>query len=128
MPVPARQPPARSSPRRGPSFWPASAGSAVAQGEALCVTRLSRSVTSLRVVSLDLDGTLIHPAAFNAAADGLGFGEKLRPTYKAYIEGRISLEEAFRLDIAHFAGLPADRVRSALRKSAAWTPGIREAV
>ncbi|MHB8634025.1 MAG: HAD family hydrolase [Thermoplasmatota archaeon] len=81
-----------------------------------------------RVVSLDLDGTLVHPAAFNAAAAGLGFGPALDATWEDYRDGRIHLEEAFRRDVAHFDGLAVADVQEALRRSPAWTPGIARGI
>ena len=83
---------------------------------------------ALRLVSLDLDGTLIHPAIFNAVADALGFGEPLAWSYQEYVAGRMSLEEAFRHDYKFFVGRSVEEMHEALRESKAWTPGIAEAV
>lgn len=83
---------------------------------------------SIQVLSLDLDGTLIHPAAFNAAARQLGFGDRLEATLVAYQQGRIGLEAAFEADVAHFDGLSGQAVQDALARSPSWTPGITEAV
>ncbi|HEX2021223.1 MAG TPA: HAD-IB family phosphatase [Candidatus Thermoplasmatota archaeon] len=82
----------------------------------------------LRVVSFDLDGTLIHPAIFNAVADGLGFGEPLQWSYEEYVAGRMSLEDAFRHDYRHFVGRRVEDMHRALRATDAWTPGIAPAV
>jgi phosphoserine phosphatase len=82
----------------------------------------------LRLVSLDLDGTLIHPAIFNVVADAMGFGEPLRWSYEEYVAGRMSLEDAFHHDHKHFVGRNVPEMRAALRASAAWTPGIARAV
>lgn len=82
----------------------------------------------LEVVSLDLDGTLIHPAIFNAVADELGFGEPLRRSYDAYVAGTMTLEEAFWHDYGHFKGRKVDEMERALLKTRAWTPGIAAAV
>ncbi|MEK6985857.1 MAG: haloacid dehalogenase-like hydrolase [Candidatus Thermoplasmatota archaeon] len=83
---------------------------------------------AVRVLSLDLDGTLIHPAAFNAAARVLGFGDRLEATLVAYQQGRIGIEAAFAADVAHFDGLSVTSVQNALAQSGSWTPGITEAV
>lgn len=82
----------------------------------------------LRVASFDLDGTLIHPAIFNAVAEPLGFGDKLEETTRAYFEGRMTAEETFHVDYRHFVGRPVEEMRNVLRRSDRWTPGIREAV
>ena len=82
----------------------------------------------LRLVSLDLDGTLIHPAVFNVVADALGFGAPLQESYKAYVDGRMSLEEAFHHDYRFFVGRDVAAMHAVLRASDAWTPGIPEAV
>src|ERR1051326_1010005 len=82
----------------------------------------------LLLASFDLDGTLIHPAIFNAAADALGFGEKLEETTRLYFEGKLTAEETFPRDYAHFVGRRVDERRGVLRASDRWTPGIREAV
>lgn len=81
-----------------------------------------------RLVSLDLDGTLIHPAIFNVVADALGFGEPLQASYDAYLKGEMTLEEAFHHDYKHFVGREVAPMLDALDKSPAWTPGITEAV
>ena len=82
----------------------------------------------LRLVSLDLDGTLIHPAIFNVVADGLGFGEPLQRSYEAYVKGEMGLEEAFHHDYRHFVGREVAAMHAVLRDSKAWTPGIADAV
>ena len=82
----------------------------------------------MRLVSLDLDGTLIHPAIFNAVADALGFGEKLEETTRLYFEGKMSADETFHADHKHFVGRRVDEMLAALRESDRWTPGIRDAV
>lgn len=81
-----------------------------------------------KLVSLDLDGTLIHPAIFNAVADALGFGDKLEETTRLYFEGKMSADETFHADHKHFVGRRVDEMLQALRASDRWTPGIREAV
>ena len=81
----------------------------------------------LKVASFDLDGTLVHPAIFNAVAEPLGFAEKLEETTRAYFEGRMTAEETFHADYKHFVGRRVDEMLAALRESKAWTPGIREA-
>jgi len=68
---------------------------------------------SLKLVSLDLDGTLIHPAIFNAVADALGFGEPLQWSYQEYVAGRMSLEDAFHHDYKHFVGRSVSEMRPA---------------
>lgn len=83
---------------------------------------------SLALVSFDLDGTLVHPAVFNAVAEPLGFGDKLEETTRAYFEGRMTADETFHADYKHFVGRRVDEMLDALRDSKAWTPGIREAV
>lgn len=82
----------------------------------------------MRLVSLDLDGTLIHPAIFNAVADALGFGEPLQWSYQEYVAGRMSLEDAFHHDYKHFVGRDVSEMGRALATSKAWTPGIPDAV
>ena len=82
----------------------------------------------LRVASFDLDGTLIHPAVFNAVAEPLGFGDRLEETTRAYFEGRMTADETFHADYKHFVGRRVGEMRAALRESKAWTPGIRGAV
>jgi HAD superfamily phosphoserine phosphatase-like hydrolase len=81
-----------------------------------------------RLVSLDLDGTLIHPAIFNVVADGLDFGAPLRHSYQEYVAGRISLEDAFHHDYKHFVGKPVSDMHRVLHNNPAWTPGIAGAV
>lgn len=83
---------------------------------------------TLRLVSLDLDGTLIHPAIFNVVADALGFGEPLQRSYKMYVAGQMSLEEAFRHDYKFFVGRSVDEMSDVLADSGAWTPGFQHAV
>ncbi len=83
---------------------------------------------ALKLVSFDLDGTLIHPAIFNAVADALGFGEKLEETTRAYFEGRMSADETFHADYKHFVGREVAPMREALRASDRWTPGLAEAI
>jgi phosphoserine phosphatase len=82
----------------------------------------------LKLVSFDLDGTLIHPAIFNAVADALGFGAPLEKSYRAYLDGTMTLEEAFHHDYAHFVGRPVAAMHEALARSPRWTLGIPEAV
>jgi HAD superfamily phosphoserine phosphatase-like hydrolase len=82
----------------------------------------------LKLVSFDLDGTLIHPAIFNAVADALDFGEKLEETTRLYFSGKLTAEETFPADYRHFVGRPVDEMREALRRSDRWTPHVREAV
>lgn len=82
----------------------------------------------LTLVSLDLDGTLIHPAIFNAVADPLGFGDKLEETTRLYFEGKMSADETFHADYKHFVGRRVDEMLDALRESDRWTPGIRDGV
>ncbi len=88
---------------------------------------LARAVP-LRVVSLDLDGTLIHPAIFNAVADALGFGEPLARTYEAYVRGEMTIPEAFALDYRHFVGRRVTDMRRVLATTDRWTPGIAGAI
>ncbi|MFA5861606.1 MAG: HAD-IB family phosphatase [Candidatus Thermoplasmatota archaeon] len=83
---------------------------------------------SLKLVSLDLDGTLIHPAIFNAVAEPLGFADKLVETTRAYFAGEMTAEETFHADYKHFVGRRVDEMLDALRASAHWTPGIADAV
>ena len=83
---------------------------------------------SLKLVSFDLDGTLIHPAIFNAVADPLGFGDKLEETTRLYFEGKMSADETFVRDYAHFVGRRVDDMHAVLRESDAWTPGIKDAI
>lgn len=82
----------------------------------------------LRLVSLDLDGTLIHPAIFNVVADAMGFGAPLQRSYEAYVKGEMSLEEAFHHDYGFFVGREVAAMHAVLRESRDWTPGIPEAV
>lgn len=82
----------------------------------------------MRLVSLDLDGTLIDPAIFNAVADAMGFGEPLAASYADYVAGRLSLEDAFHQDYKHFVGRKASEMQALLQTSHAWFPGIAEAV
>jgi phosphoserine phosphatase len=82
----------------------------------------------LALVSLDLDGTLIQPAIFNVVADALGFGAPLRESLRAYIEGRMSLAEAFDHDYRFLVGRPVADFARILDASDAWTPGIASAV
>ncbi len=86
------------------------------------------TINALRLVSLDLDGTLIHPAIFNVVADALGFGEPLQWSYREYLEGRMTLEQAFHHDIAYFVDRPVDAMLAALERSDCWTAGIEGAV
>ncbi|MHB8586976.1 MAG: HAD family hydrolase [Thermoplasmatota archaeon] len=82
----------------------------------------------LALVSLDLDGTLIKPAIFNAVADALGFGEPLRASLEAYYAGRMTLEEAFAHDYALLVGRRVADLHHALVDNPAWTAGIPEGV
>lgn len=82
----------------------------------------------LRLVSLDLDGTLIHPAIFNVVADALGFGEPLQHSYREYVAGRMSLEDAFHHDYKYLVGREVAAMHEVLRASKDWTPGIPDAV
>jgi HAD superfamily phosphoserine phosphatase-like hydrolase len=82
----------------------------------------------LKLISLDLDGTLVHPAIFNAVAEPLGFADKLAETTRLYFEGKLTAEETFVLDYKHFVGRGVEEMRAALRASDRWTPGIRDAV
>ncbi|HVL48381.1 MAG TPA: haloacid dehalogenase-like hydrolase [Candidatus Thermoplasmatota archaeon] len=82
----------------------------------------------LALVSFDLDGTLVHPAIFNVVADALGFGAPLLESYRRYVAGEMTLEEAFHHDFAYFVGREVAPMREALAKSDAWTPGIVGAV
>ena len=82
----------------------------------------------MKVVSLDLDGTLIHPAIFNVVADALGFGAPLRVSYAAYVAGTMTLEAAYRHDFPFFVGRSVDECRRVLRETKAWTPGIRKGI
>lgn len=82
----------------------------------------------LDVASLDLDGTLIHPAIFNAVADGLGFGEPLTRSYAAYLQGTMTLEDAFFHDYEFFKGRKVADCWHVLERTSAWAPGIAEAV
>lgn len=82
----------------------------------------------LRLVSFDLDGTLIHPAIFNAVAEPLGFADKLEETTRAYFAGEMTADETFHADYKHFVGRRVDEMLDALRTSDRWTPGIADAV
>lgn len=83
---------------------------------------------TLRLVSLDLDGTLIHPAIFNVVADRMGFGAPLERSYQAYLAGEMSLEEAFRHDYKFFIGRSVDEMSDILEDTDAWTPNLHHAV
>lgn len=83
---------------------------------------------TLRLVSLDLDGTLIRPAIFNAVADALGFGEPLAWSYREYLAGRMTIPQAFEHDYRHFVGRRVADMHDALAASPAWTPGIARAI
>lgn len=82
----------------------------------------------MKLVSLDLDGTLIQPAIFNAVADALGFGAPLAWSYREYLAGRMTIPEAFEHDYRFLVGRRVDEMRRALDASAAWTPGIARAI
>lgn len=82
----------------------------------------------MKLVSFDLDGTLIHPAIFNAVADPLGFGDKLEETTRLYFEGKMSADETFHADYKHFVGREIAPMHDALRKSDRWTPGLKDAI
>lgn len=106
-------------------------------GAAGCWTGRSRDILEpgrrcesvpLRLVSLDLDGTLIHPAIFNVVADAMGFGEPLQRSYEAYVAGRMSLEDAFHHDYKFLVGKRVSEMHDVLRGSDRWTPGIAGAV
>ncbi|MEA3200326.1 MAG: phosphoserine phosphatase [Thermoplasmata archaeon] len=83
---------------------------------------------ALKLVSFDLDGTLIHPAIFNAVADPLGFGDKLEETTRLYFAGKMSADETFHADYKHFVGREVAPMHEALRASDRWTPGLAEAI
>ncbi|MHB8605981.1 MAG: HAD family hydrolase [Thermoplasmatota archaeon] len=86
------------------------------------------SADDLDVISLDLDGTLIHPAIFNVVADALGFGEPLRRTFEAYKAGKMTIPECFVADYKHFVGRSVDEMHEALARSRKWTDDIDAAV
>ncbi len=81
----------------------------------------------MKVVSLDVDGTLIRSTVFQAAADGLGFGEEVGFFDDLYFRGVISLETTFRAEYRLFLDREVDRVQAALR-GGPWLPDIEEAV
>lgn len=87
-----------------------------------------RTAVNVRLVSFDLDGTLIHPAIFNVVADAMGFGDPLRRSYDAYVRGEMSLEDAFRHDYKFFVGRSVDEMSDILEDTDAWTPGLHHAV
>lgn len=81
----------------------------------------------MRVVSFDLDGTLIRSTAFQAAADELGFGEDVAFYDDLYFRGVISLETTFRAEYELFLDRPVADVVGALR-AGPWLPDIEEVV
>lgn len=65
----------------------------------------------LELVTFDLDGTLLEGTAFQAVADGEGFGDVVEAIDERYFAGEISLEECFWETWEHVEGLPVERCR-----------------
>lgn len=81
----------------------------------------------MRLVTLDLDGTLIRTTAFEAAADGLGLGDAVRRIDARYFAGELSLEETFWQEHALFEGQPLADAHAGLAEGP-WVAHIPETV
>lgn len=80
------------------------------------------------LVTLDLDGTLIpRDTVFAAILRDHGFAKEADETDRAYLEGRMSLEECFWAQWAFVQRLSLADLHRSLRK-AAWLPGIGDGV
>lgn len=81
----------------------------------------------MELVTVDLDGTLIKTTVFQAAAEGLGFGEEIARFDKHYFSGVLSLEATFMVEHRRFQGLDRETVHRALAKGP-WVQGIQATV
>ncbi len=81
----------------------------------------------MELVTFDLDGTLIETTVFQAAAQGLGFGEEIARFDSHYFAGVLSLEATFMVEHRRFQGLDRQTVHRALDKGP-WVQGIEATV
>lgn len=79
------------------------------------------------LVTFDLDGTLIRTTVFQAAADGLGFGDEIERYDRHFFAGVLSLEATFMVEHRLFQGLDRAVVQEALSKGP-WVQGIASTV
>ncbi len=79
------------------------------------------------LVTFDLDGTLISTTVFQAAADGLGFGDEIERYDRHFFAGVLSLEATFMVEHRLFQGLDRPTVQAALARGP-WLEGIEATV
>jgi len=80
-----------------------------------------------RLVTFDLDGTLLEGTVFQALSRGAGVYEKVAALDADYEAGRLTLEECFSAEYPLFVGLAREDVERYLAK-APWRRGIDTAV
>ncbi len=81
----------------------------------------------MRLVTLDLDGTLIRTTVFEAAARELGHGSVVDYFDRLYFDGLLSLEATFYAEYDLFLDVPIARIHEALA-SGPWLESIEETV
>lgn len=81
----------------------------------------------MRLVTLDLDGTLIQTTVFDAAARGLGSGPIVEYFDRLYFDGLLSLEATFYAEYDLFLDVPIARIHEALADGP-WLQGIQGTV
>lgn len=81
----------------------------------------------MRLVTLDLDGTLIETTAFQAAAEGLGLEDEVAFYDDLYFRGIISPETTFMVEYELFLDRRVDAVQAALEQGP-WLTDIQATV
>lgn len=82
---------------------------------------------ALKLVTLDLDGTLIRTTVFEAAARELGFGDAVVHYDGLYERALLSLEATFFVEYDLFLGIEVARIHEALARGP-WVEGIAETI
>lgn len=81
----------------------------------------------MRLVTLDVDGTLIRSTVFQAAAEGLGLAGEVAFYDDLYFRGVISLETCFLAEYELFLDRPVEAVQAAVAEGP-WLPDIQAVV
>lgn len=80
-----------------------------------------------RLVTLDLDGTLLATTCFLEVAKAIGKADEVRRLDELYLSGKMGLAENFHAEFGLLAGTPVARAEAALRQGP-WMQRIPEGV
>lgn len=81
------------------------------------------------MVSLDLDGTLVHPAAVTVIGRALGMAAVFDSAHERWRRGEVSDRASFEEELGLLTGQEVAAIQAALAGAReAWSPGVAEAV